>query len=60
MKVKIMSNKINQAIEDWLELCPCDDIDVNEYDLSDDNRFYHQTNFNYMTTITLYQKKIKQ
>ncbi len=56
-----MSNEfIEKAIQQWIELCPCDDIDVNEYDLSDDNRFYHQTNFNYMTTITLYQKKIKQ
>ena len=43
---------INQAIEDWLELCPCDDLVV-----KDDDYFNPRNNFNRTKTITLYFTK---
>ena len=42
--------EINQAIEEWLELCPCDDLVV-----KDDNYFNPpENNFNRTKTIQLY------
>ncbi len=41
--------EINQAIEDWLDLCPCDDLVV-----KDDNYFNPRNNFNRTKTIQLY------
>ena len=41
--------EINQAIEEWLELCPCDDLVV-----KDANYFNPRNNFNCTKTIQLY------
>ena len=44
--------EINQAIEEWLELCPFDDLVV-----KDENYFNPKNNFNRTKTITLYFDK---